>query len=77
MADKKPLWDGMVEKYGLQNTAFSDAANWAFGNYVFGNEWDVMSDTIKIRKAGFDCCLNSEERFIKQLRDLREQKFIP
>lgn len=77
MADKEPLWNTMVEKYNLQQTAFADAANWPFGNYVLGNEWDVMSDTLKARLAGFTDCLDSEARFVEQLTELREERFVP
>ena len=77
MADKERLWQSMIEKYGLQSTAFADAANWAFGNYVLGNEWDVMSDTLKARKAGFHECQDSEARFVEQLKELRAEKFVP
>jgi len=77
MADKELLWQSMIEKYGLQPTAFADAANWAFGNYVLGNEWDVMSDTLKARKAGFHECRDSEARFVEQLKELRAEKFVP
>jgi len=67
----------MTAKYELQKTAFADAANWAFGNYVLGNEWDVMSDTTKARRAGFHECLDSEARFVEQLRELRTARFVP
>ena len=77
MADKAALWEVMTAKYGLQKTAFADAANWAFGNYVLGNEWDVMSDTTKARRAGFHECLDSEARFVEQLRELRTARFVP
>ena len=77
MADKESLWRSMIAKYGLQPTAFADAANWAFGNYVLGNEWDVMSDTLKARKAGFHECLDSEAKFVTQLKELRSEKFVP
>lgn len=77
MADKEPLWNEMVSTYGLQTTAYEDAANWSFGNYVLGNEWDVMSDTLKARNAGFQDCLDSEVRFVEQLRELRAEKFVP
>lgn len=77
MADKAPLWDAMVARHGLQPTAFERAANWAFGNYVFGNEWDIMSDTLKARRAGFHDCLDSMESVVQQLRALRRERFVP
>jgi nucleoside-diphosphate-sugar epimerase len=77
MRDKADLWSEMVQRHGLRETTFADAANWAFGNYVFGNEWDILSATTKARGAGFHECLDSEMRFVEQLRGLRAEKFVP
>jgi hypothetical protein len=36
-----------------------------------------MSDTLKARKAGFHESLDSEVRFVEQLKELRAEKFVP
>ena len=53
MADKEPIWDAIVEKHGLMKVPFGAAAHWPFGDYIFNQDWDIMSDTLKARQAGF------------------------
>ena len=77
MADKAPLWADMVQRHGLRATSWRDTANWAFGNYAFGMEYDHMSDTTKCRTYGFLEFLDTEERLLEQLAQLRQAKFIP
>ncbi len=77
MADKGPLWDAMVRKYGLAPNRYEDMALWPFGDYAFGCDWDVMSDTLKIRRHGFHDCVDSEEMFLRLFRQFRALKAIP
>ena len=77
MADKGPLWDAIAERNGLQRHRYEDLVAWAFGDYVFGCDWDVMSSTTKIRQAGFQDVLDSEGMFLDLLTQFREQKIIP
>jgi hypothetical protein len=77
MADKEPLWNAIVDKYGLQKIAYQDVAAWPFADYVFGCDWDVMTDTLKIRQAGFHDCVESEPMFLRMFRQFREMRVIP
>ncbi len=77
MADKESLWIEVVEKYQLQRIPYNDVAAWPFADFVFGCDWDVMTDTLKIRKAGFTECVDSEEMFLRMFRQFREVRFIP
>ena len=77
MADKAPLWEKLCEKYGLQKIPYSQIAAWPFADYVFGTDWDVMTDTLKLRLHGFHDCLRSDEMFVRIFQEFREQKVIP
>ena len=77
MADKAALWDAMVARHGLRPTAYSDIAAWPFADYVFGTDWDVMTDTLAIRMAGFHDCVRSDEMFLRQFRQFRDMRVIP
>jgi nucleoside-diphosphate-sugar epimerase len=77
MADKAPLWDRIVEKYQLQKIPYQDVAAWPFADYVFGCDWDVMTDTLKLRLAGFPDCVRSDEMFLKLFQQFRDMKVIP
>ncbi len=77
MADKAPLWDEMRSRHGLQPYAYKDLAAWPFGDYVFGTDWDVMSDTTRIRQAGFHEVVDTEEMIVSMLKDFRERRLVP
>jgi nucleoside-diphosphate-sugar epimerase len=77
MADKAPMWDRIVAKYGLQKVAFEKMASWKFGNAILAAERDVISSTIKIRQAGFGDCIDSEECLFAMLDDMKAKNLIP
>lgn len=77
MADKEPVWNEIVRKYGLLDVPYEDIASWPFADYVFGTDWDVMTSTVKIRQAGFHECLDSEEMFIDIFREFQDRNVIP
>ena len=54
-----------------------EMAAWPFADYVFGCDWDVMSDTLKIRRAGFHDCVDSEAAFLRLFQQFRDMKVIP
>ena len=77
MADKGTLWQEIVAKHGLQQVPYEDMAAWPFADYVFGCDWDVMSDTLKIRRAGFHDCVDSEQAFLRLFQQFRDMKVVP
>lgn len=77
MADKEPVWDAIVAKYGLKPQPFSVVADWHFANYAFSNDWDVMSDTTRCRKHGFLEFLETEEMFRIEFDVLKRFGLIP
>ena len=77
MADKAPLWEHMVGQHGLKPYAFDQLVAWPFGDYVFGCDWDVMSDVTKSRRHGFHEVVDSEQMFVRLLRRFREERIVP
>lgn len=77
MGEQELLWQNMVQKYGLKAFAYRDLAAWPFAEYVFGADWDVMSDVTKSRLYGFHDIVDSEEMFVRLLRRFREEKIVP
>ncbi|RWZ52495.1 SDR family oxidoreductase [Labedella phragmitis] len=77
MADKAPLWDSMVERYGLRPTPYGDVSSWQFGDFVFGWDYDVIADTSKSRRAGFHEYVDTEAMFLSIFQDMRDQRLIP
>jgi nucleoside-diphosphate-sugar epimerase len=77
MADKGVLWDAMVERHGLRPIPYDQIVSWPFVDYCLSRDYDVMTDTLKIRKAGFSSCLDSEAMFLDLFRTFRKMRAIP
>lgn len=77
MADKAELWKHMRTKYALQAFDFDKLVAWPFADYVFGCDWDVMSDVTKSRRYGFQETVDSEEMFCRLLRRFRAERVVP
>jgi len=77
MADKAPLWDAMVAKHGLAPYRLDEVVSWPFGDHVFNTTWDVMSNLTKSRLHGFHEGLDTEEMFVRLLRQFRAERIVP
>ncbi|PBC48549.1 NAD-dependent dehydratase [Rhodococcus sp. ACS1] len=77
MADKERVWNDLVAKHGLAPTPYSDVSSWAFGDFVFGWDYDVIADGSKARRFGFHRHVETEQMFLDIFRDLRARKIIP
>jgi hypothetical protein len=63
MADKARDGDSTVERLGLRPVPYASVAAWPYGDFSFGCDYDVMSDTTKIRQFGFNDAVDSEAMF--------------
>ncbi|HZP79281.1 MAG TPA: SDR family oxidoreductase [Pseudolabrys sp.] len=77
MADKASLWEQMTREYKLQPLRYADLVAWPFADYVFGADWDVMSDVTKSRLYGFHQVVDSEAMFVRLLRRFRDEHIVP
>lgn len=77
MADKTTVWDEMVHRHGLVPTPYSDVSSWAFGDFVFSWDYDVIADTSKSRRAGFHEYVETEAMFLRIFQQLRTARIIP
>jgi len=77
MAEKGELWVHMTKKHGLKKFDFGQLVAWPFADYVFGSDWDVMSDVTKSRLHGFHDVVDSEAMFERLLKRFREEKIVP
>jgi nucleoside-diphosphate-sugar epimerase len=71
------LWRAMTEKHGLQAYDYRELVAWPFADYVFGCDWDVMSDVAKSRRFGLHDVVDTEEMFCRLLRRFREERIVP
>jgi nucleoside-diphosphate-sugar epimerase len=77
MADKGPVWDRIVAKHGLRPHAYKDIVTWAYGDFVFTPEYDVISSTMKARRYGFHECVDTDEMFVRLWNEMRAGRIIP
>ncbi|WP_149093764.1 NAD-dependent epimerase/dehydratase family protein [Paenibacillus terrae] len=74
---QKETWDPMVQKYDLQPTPYEKVAAWPFGDLIWGSEYDVITDTTKIKQFGFHEVADSETVFLDLFAQFKNQKLIP
>jgi nucleoside-diphosphate-sugar epimerase len=77
MADKGPVWERIVAKHGLRPHSYGEIVSWAYGDFVFTPEYDVISCTSKARQFGFHECVDTEEMFPRLWNEMRAERIIP
>jgi hypothetical protein len=58
-------------------TPFEEAANWAFADYAFAPTWDIMLDSRRARRLGFQAFVDTEPMFLRTHESFRRQRFPP
>lgn len=77
MADKAPVWEAIRARHGLTAPPLEKLVLWDYGDFVFGPDWDIASDTSKLREFGFHGFRNTESEFIRYFKQLGEQRLLP
>jgi len=77
MADKEPLWRDMVQRHGLRSEALLRQLNWRFGDFVFGSDYDHVSNLTQARQAGWCESIDTTQVMVELLRDLRQRRIVP
>jgi nucleoside-diphosphate-sugar epimerase len=77
MADKDPLWTSLAAEHGLTASYADVSSSWAFGDFVFGWDYDMFADTSKSRRAGFHTYVETEQMFYRLFDEFRKARVIP
>jgi nucleoside-diphosphate-sugar epimerase len=77
MTDKGPLWRQIAERHGLTEPDLDKLVGWAFGDFVFHTESDVISDVSKIHRFGFTARMDSSASLITALDRLKQKRILP
>jgi nucleoside-diphosphate-sugar epimerase len=81
MADKAPVWDDIVRKHQLKPYTLKQLVpSWEYADFTFRHRqtpYESVQSTIKIRQAGFHECVDTEEMFVRQLRDWQKMRVLP
>jgi nucleoside-diphosphate-sugar epimerase len=77
MADKGAVWDRIVARHELEPRSLGSLASWEFADFVFEKEWDLLTDTGKLRRAGFNACVDTIAMIHDQLDQYRDARLLP
>lgn len=77
MADKEPVWQQVVARHGLVPMPLARLALFAFGDFVLGQDYDVVSDMTKARSFGFHRVVDSEAMILRLIDRYREARLLP
>jgi nucleoside-diphosphate-sugar epimerase len=72
-----PRWTSARARQGLASVEFGNAVGWGFGDFVFGAEFDVISDMGKIRRAGFTETVDTAEALVAAIRRQQRDHILP
>jgi nucleoside-diphosphate-sugar epimerase len=72
-----PVWDRIVGRHDLVRTPWEELVAWPFGDFVFGTDFDMVSDTDAIRAAGFAETIDSADAIIEAIRSLQLRRVLP
>jgi hypothetical protein len=77
MADKEPVWQRIVRRHDLRPQPLANVALWAYADSQLSQDYDVITSTTKLRRAGFHEIVDTEDMFIAQMSRYREAKILP
>jgi nucleoside-diphosphate-sugar epimerase len=77
MKDKEPVWQRIVQRHALKPSRLSDLAVWDFGDFVWRQDYDVVSSNTKVRRAGFHAVLDTHDMFLTHLARYRDARILP
>jgi nucleoside-diphosphate-sugar epimerase len=77
MADKEPVWQRIVARHRLKSQPLDAVANWPFADFQFSQDYDVITSTTKLRRAGFNDVIDTEETVLAHLARYREARILP
>lgn len=81
MADKEPVWEKIVKRHNLRPYKYRELVpSWEFADFTFRyrqTPFESVQSTVKIRQAGFHDCVDTEDMFVRRLRDLQQAGVLP
>ncbi len=77
MRDKGPVWDRIVAQHGLRPRPLGQVAAWDFADFVCRQDWDVLSDLGRLRRCGFNACVDTQAMVARHLQQYRDARLLP
>lgn len=81
-ARHRDLWEWLARKHDLRSFPYDRLPIWVRGDYTapnsrFAAEYDIIADTVKIKRAGFAEAESSEAMFLRLFARYRADRIIP
>nr|WP_321490181.1 SDR family oxidoreductase [uncultured Hyphomonas sp.] len=70
-------WERIAAAQHLPSVAYEKAVNWAFGDFVFSVEFDILSDMGKIRRAGFHETVDTGVALMAAIKRQQDAGILP
>jgi len=77
MRDKEVVWQRVVARHGLESRRLDQLAHWGFADFLFAQDYDVISRTTKLRATGYHAMLDTEQMVLDQLAQYRAARLLP
>ena len=77
MTDKDQVWENIVQSEKLKPSTIDSLARWPFGDFMFGQEWDLLMSTTKLATSGFTNIVDTRDMLFKYFEKYRVSKIIP
>lgn len=77
MRDKEPVWERIVARHGLAPRRLDELALWDFADFVFRQDWDVLSDLTRLRQTGYAASIDTRAMFTDQIARYRQARLLP
>ncbi|MFA5489983.1 MAG: NAD-dependent epimerase/dehydratase family protein [Candidimonas sp.] len=74
---RRDVWQSMIKAHGLRDSDLRTVVQWAYADYVFAPEWDVVSSMDKAREYGFTEKVESSWMWRASFDFYRAGKWIP
>ena len=82
MPTKAHIWEGIAKDHGLRDIPYDKLVgpSWQFADFNFAagkNPAPVVVSTIKLRQAGFQDCIDTEDMLIELLTQYQDEGILP
>ena len=77
MNDKQLMWRNIVERENLKVSDVQNLARWSFGDFIFGQQWDLLMSTTKLAATGFKEVVDTHGMLLGYFEQYRTAKIIP
>ncbi|MGD7001451.1 hypothetical protein [Corynebacterium halotolerans] len=77
MPTRRDVWEQLVAKYDLVETPFDELVGWGVGDFLFHQEADNITSTVKVRQAGFADALDTGTRLPQLFGGLIDKRILP